>query len=90
VGSGSLFAKSALKKLYDPEGDQDAAVRAAVEALYDAADDDTATGGPDVSRRLFPTIITITPADGAIHLPESATGAVAEAVLAERSQRHRG
>jgi len=85
VGSGSLFAKSALKKLYDPAGGQDAAVRSAVEALYDAADDDTATGGPDLSRRIFPTIITITPDNGAQHLPESETGAVAEAVVAERA-----
>jgi len=90
VGSGSLFAKSALKKLYNPAGDQDAAVRAAIEALYDAADDDTATGGPDLSRRIFPSIITITPDDGAVHLPESTTGAVAEAVVTERSQQHNG
>jgi proteasome beta subunit len=90
VGSGSLFARSALKKMYDPAGDQEAAVRAAVEALYDAADDDTATGGPDLSRRIFPTIITITPADGSVHLPDAETGAVAEAVVAERSRRHRG
>src|SRR4051812_42964381 len=46
IGSGSLFARSALKKLYQPNGDRDTAVRHAVEALYDAADDDTATGGP--------------------------------------------
>lgn len=90
VGSGSLFAKSALKKLYDPEGDQDAAVRAAVEALYDAAEDDTATGGPDVSRRIYPVIITITPGDGAVRLPDSVTGAAAEAVVAARAQRPRG
>jgi proteasome beta subunit len=90
VGSGSLFARSALKKLYDPEGDQNAAVRAAVEALYDAAEDDTATGGPDVSRRIFPSIITITPVDGAVRLPEDETGAVAEAVVSDRNQRPRG
>ena len=52
VGSGSLFAKSALKKRHDPDADVDSAVRNAVEALYDAADDDTATGGPDVTRRI--------------------------------------
>jgi proteasome beta subunit len=90
VGSGSLFAKSALKKLYDPEGDQDAAIRWAVEALYDAAEDDTATGGPDIHRRIFPSIITITGADGAVRVPEEQTGAVAEAVVADRSQRPRG
>jgi proteasome beta subunit len=31
-------------------------VRTAVEALYDAADDDSATGGPDVGRRIWPTV----------------------------------
>jgi proteasome beta subunit len=90
VGSGSLFARSALKKLYDPAGGQDAAVRAAVEALYDAAEDDTATGGPDVSRRIFPTIITITPVEGAVRLPESEISPVAESVVADRNQEPRG
>jgi proteasome beta subunit len=90
VGSGSLFAKSSLKKLYDPQGDQAAAVRAAVEALFDAAEDDTATGGPDVHRRIYPVIITITPDAGAVRLPDSETGAVAEAVVADRAERPRG
>ena len=35
----------------------------AIEALYDAADDDSATGGPDLARRIFPVVITAT-ADG--------------------------
>ena len=73
IGSGSLFAKSALKKLHDPDADQDTAVRSAVEALYDAADDDSATGGPDLVRRIYPTIITITGAEGAVKLPEERT-----------------
>ncbi|HET9140493.1 proteasome subunit beta [Actinophytocola sp.] len=90
VGSGSLFARSALKKLYDPDGDRDAALRNAVEALYDAADDDTATGGPDIVRRIFPTIITITAADGALHVPEAEAAAVAEAVVADRARAPRG
>jgi len=52
IGSGSLFAKSALKKKYRAGIGTDEAVRLAVEALYDAADDDTATGGPDLTRRI--------------------------------------
>ncbi|HEX5404659.1 MAG TPA: proteasome subunit beta [Pseudonocardiaceae bacterium] len=84
IGSGSLFAKSALKKLHNPDHDQDAAVRSAVEALYDAADDDSATGGPDLVRRIYPTIITITGADGAVKLSEERCQAVAEAVVADR------
>ncbi len=56
VGSGSLFARGSLKKLYRRAGTLDDAVRTAVEALYDAADDDSATGGPDVGRRIWPTV----------------------------------
>ncbi len=68
VGSGSLFAKSALKKLYSPGIDEDTALRFAVEALYDAADDDSATGGPDLTRGgIYPTAVTITSA-GAVEL----------------------
>jgi proteasome beta subunit len=87
IGSGSLFAKSALKKLHDPNTDRDTAVRNAVEALYDAADDDSATGGPDLVRRIYPTVITITGADGAVKLPEDQAQAVAEAVVTGRMQR---
>ncbi|MBB5152619.1 proteasome beta subunit [Saccharopolyspora phatthalungensis] len=81
VGSGSLFAKSSLKKRFDPDADVDTAVRAAVEALYDAADDDTATGGPDVSRRIYPSVITITGVDGAVRMPEDQTAEVATTVV---------
>jgi proteasome beta subunit len=60
IGSGSLFARGALKKLYtDGMSAADTAL-ACVQALYDAADDDSATGGPDLTRRLFPVIATIT------------------------------
>ncbi|MGI8306872.1 proteasome subunit beta [Saccharopolyspora hattusasensis] len=81
VGSGSLFAKSALKKRFDRDADLDTAVRSAVEALYDAADDDTATGGPDVSRRIYPSVITITGADGAVRMPEERTSEIATEVV---------
>ncbi|WP_158883880.1 proteasome subunit beta [Amycolatopsis anabasis] len=86
IGSGSLFAKSSLKKLYDPDADEEAAVRSAVEALYDAADDDTATGGPDLVRRIFPTVVTITAEHGAEPLSAEQTAAVAEAVVNGRAE----
>ncbi|SDK19036.1 proteasome beta subunit [Actinopolyspora mzabensis] len=86
VGSGSLFAKSALKKRHDPEADVDSAVRNAIEALYDAADDDSATGGPDVARKIYPTVVTITGAEGAVRMSEERTAAVAEEVVAGRQQ----
>lgn len=84
IGSGSLFAKSALKKLYRPGLDASAATKLAIEALYDAADDDTATGGPDVVRKIFPVVMTAT-AEGTQRMPESETAQVAQAILAERS-----
>jgi proteasome beta subunit len=59
VGSGSLFAKSSMKKLYSRVADADSALRVAIEALYDAADDDSATGGPDLVRGIYPTAVTI-------------------------------
>jgi len=88
IGSGSLFAKSALKKLHDPDADRDAAVRVAVEALYDAADDDTASGGPDMVRRIFPSVVTIDAEHGAVQVAESETASVAAAVVNGRIEHH--
>lgn len=90
VGSGSLFARSALKKLWDPGSDEDAAIRVAIEALYDAADDDSATGGPDLARKIYPSIITITAAEGAVHLAEDKVAEVTESVVTARTSQPRG
>jgi len=89
VGSGSVFARSALKKRHDPQADEAGAVRAAVEALYDAADDDSATGGPDLARRIYPSVVVMT-AVGAVKLPAAEVGRVSEAVVAGRMQRPGG
>ena len=86
VGSGSLFAKSALKKRHDPDADMDSAIRNAVESLYDAADDDTATGGPDLTRRIYPSVVTITGSDGAVRLSEDQASEVASEVVARRQE----
>ena len=89
IGSGSLFARGALKKLYvDDMSPADAAL-ACVQALYDAADDDSATGGPDLPRRIFPVIATIT-ADGFRKLPEAEAAQIAEQVVRERLVRPDG
>jgi proteasome beta subunit len=60
IGSGSVFAKSALKKYYAEGMPVADAALACVQALYDAADDDSATGGPDLPRQIFPVIVTVT------------------------------
>lgn len=85
VGSGSLFAKSALKKIYSPDSDEETALRAAIESLYDAADDDSATGGPDLTRGIYPTAVTITEA-GAVHVSEETTSELARRIVAERTE----
>jgi len=89
VGSGSVFAKSSMKKLRDPDGDLPATVRTAVEALYDAADDDTATGGPDTVRRIYPIVVSIT-AEGATRRPEDEITAVVDQVIEGRRARPGG
>jgi len=83
VGSGSLFARGALKKLWRPDMDEAGAVRIAVEALYDAADDDSATGGPDLGRRIWPTLAVVD-VDGARFLTDDVLGEVALQIVADR------
>ena len=83
VGSGSLFARGSLKKLYRRAGTLDDAVRTAVEALYDAADDDSATGGPDVGRRIWPTI-GVVDGDGSRFVPDAEIAPVVDAIIAAR------
>ena len=56
---------------------------AAVEAPYDAADDDSATGGPDLPRRSFPGI-AVAEADGVRMLADEEVGAVVERVVGAR------
>ena len=89
IGSGSPFALGALKKLYADGMPADDAVLACVQALYDAADDDSATGGPDLARRIFPVVATVT-ADGFRKLSEAEAEDVAGQVVRERLARPDG
>src|SRR4051812_49700950 len=88
IGSGSLFAKSALKKKYRPGVSTSDAITMAVEALYDAADDDTATGGPDVSRKIYPVGMSAT-AQGTHRLSDEEITAVGGRVCAGRKEKPR-
>jgi len=89
VGSGSLFARGSLKKLYRSDLEMEEAATVALEALYDAADDDSATGGPDVTRRIFPILHVIT-AEGGRRLTQEVVGDLAEQVVAGRMTRPGG
>ena len=85
IGSGSVFARGALKKLYRDGMSLDDVVLVLMQSLYDAADDDSATGGPDMSRRIYPVVATVT-ADGFHRLTEEEAGQYAQAVVSERMQ----
>ena len=88
VGSGSVFARGALKKLWRPGLSEAEAVSVAVESLYDAADDDSATGGPDPVRQLWPVVYAVN-RDGARRIPESELAAVAGSIIEARSAERR-
>lgn len=69
-GSGGVLASTVIKVGFTENMDRDAAVDLAIDALFRAADDDSATGGPDMVRGIYPTVATIT-ADGFERLGEA-------------------
>ncbi|MEV1010514.1 proteasome subunit beta [Streptomyces sp. NPDC049881] len=89
TGSGSLFARGALKKLYRPGLSEDEVVTAVLQALWDAADEDSATGGPDPARRLHP-VVTVVTADGYRRLADAEVAEKSHAVAAQRAERPDG
>jgi len=86
IGSGSLFAKGSLKKLWTPGLDRVGAVRVAVEALYDAADDDSATGCPDLTRGIFP-VVRLASAEGTSRIPDDELGGLVRDIVEQRRAR---
>ena len=84
VGSGSVFARGSLKKLWNPAMTAQEAVAVGVEALIDASDDDSATGGPDLVRRLWPVVYLVTD-DGATRVGPDDLAGVVETIVARRT-----
>ncbi|WP_372470358.1 proteasome subunit beta [Nonomuraea aurantiaca] len=80
IGSGSIFARGALKKLYRDGMSADDTVMALIQSLYDAADDDSATGGPDVTRKIWP-IVSVIDADGFRRLSDDEVAGYVEQML---------
>nr|WP_218902241.1 proteasome subunit beta [Streptomonospora nanhaiensis] len=89
IGSGSVYARGALKKLFADDLSEEDAATVAIQALYDAADDDSATGGPDLHRRIFPLVDVIT-ADGHRRLPAEDVARLATQVVEDRADRPDG
>jgi len=89
VGSGSLFARGALKKLYRSSASEDQAVRIALEALFDAAEDDSATGGPDTHRGIYP-VVGVVDSSGVRILSDTKVADLAQGMLRDRQERPDG
>ncbi|MCG6492839.1 proteasome subunit beta [Kitasatospora sp. A2-31] len=83
TGSGSVFARGSLKKLYRDDLTAQQAATLVVQALYDAADDDSATGGPDLARKIFPIVSLITE-DGFRRLTEAEVSEIAVSITDQR------
>ncbi|QFR00447.1 proteasome subunit beta [Streptomyces phaeolivaceus] len=88
-GSGSVFARGSLKKLYRPDMSRRDAALTALQALYDAADEDSATGGPDLSRRIYP-IVSLLTEDGFERQPEQETEQLAREITEQRHRQPNG
>ena len=84
-GSGGKDARDSLKKSFRRDMPKDDAVRAALEALVDAADEDLGTGGPDFQRGIYPTVKTIT-RSGITDLADEDVRRILEALLNTRGR----
>lgn len=89
TGSGSIFARGSMKKLYRPDLTEEQATTLVVQALYDAADDDSATGGPDLYRKIYP-IVTVITDEGFRRLTEAESSALARSVTDRRLEQPDG
>lgn len=86
TGSGSRDARASLKKSWRSGMDRGPAIEAAVESLVDASEADTATGGPDPIRGIYPSVIVVT-ADGVQEVPEDDVRLAYQAVSARTEGR---
>jgi proteasome beta subunit len=69
TGSGSREAKAYIRTAFREGFTESEALQVAVEALVAAAEEDSATGGPDLQRGIYPNVVVVT-ADGYRELPE--------------------
>jgi proteasome beta subunit len=85
TGSGGRDARGTIKKRYRPDLSRDEAVKVALEALFDASEEDVATGGPDVLRKIFPNIAAIS-SSGVAKIDDATIEQLFDDLLAERRE----
>jgi proteasome beta subunit len=84
-GSGGVHARNWIKAFWADDMGRDAAVDLALRALFAAADEDAATGGPDLVRRIFPSVAVIS-SDGYLALDDSEIATRSEALYGGREE----
>jgi proteasome beta subunit len=89
TGSGGRDAKNTVKLGYRELLGRDEAIELAVASLYEAADEDTATGGPDPLRGIYP-VVALVDADGYTRLSDAEVAAYFANVLEKRRERGQG
>ncbi len=83
TGSGSVHARGSMKKRWRRDLDRQGAIEVAVEGLLDASEEDTATGGPDALREIYPTVFVID-RDGVQEIDQEDVGRAYRAVMERR------
>jgi proteasome beta subunit len=82
TGSGSLHASTVIKVGFRSEMSRDDAINLAARSLWEAADADSATGGPDALRGIYPIVATVT-VDGWQSIPDDELATRFEAIASE-------
>ncbi|MGH7425313.1 MAG: proteasome subunit beta, partial [Candidatus Methylomirabilales bacterium] len=83
TGTGGRDARATIKKRYRPAISEQEATKIALEALFDASEEDAATGGPDVLREIYPNIASVSAA-GFREIPDEEISRLFSALLEER------
>ena len=83
TGSGGAEAKSFIKGAFQPGLSEERTIEIAIEALVAAAEEDAATGGPDLHRGIYPNVVTIN-SEGIIELEDDRVAGVASRVMGGR------
>lgn len=85
IGSGGKEAKNTIREHFRKNMSEEDAIRLAVLALFNAAEDDVGTGGPDLIRGIYPTAKLVS-AQGLVDVPEEKISALTVAVIERRKQ----
>ena len=89
TGSGSVHATTVIKMGYEEQLNESTAVDLAANAIFEAADEDSATGGPDLIRDVYPIIAKIT-SEGYEPIPTNDISSVFTAIIENRRSRALG